>query len=348
MAKWGEGDPRWIVEERPDATNCNNWHWVEKNATPWSRERLAELLIQQSLQNGPIKVDFKEFKKLEGDATANNRKAKLIFLFDWIVEIEFIATVAGSDIEYKGHIEIPNFSDENGADEIEISIQIDTRGFHEESIRHLLYEDGLAFIRKQVGIYLRELKEEFGKDLILPTCGSNNTKPQVVVKGKTRLDKKSDTEKTSSDIGSSPQNVVKNDTPILLRKFELIETFKVPPDRLYEILTEPDLVKVWGGAGSIFDARIGGKFSLVGGAFVGSILSLTRDIELSQNFRIKRFPEGHYSKIRFKLLDKGDCTDLMIEVEDVPENCLEETNSGIVRYFMQAIGRTFNIGLKLI
>ena len=27
MAKWGEGDPRWIVEERPDATNVNNWHW---------------------------------------------------------------------------------------------------------------------------------------------------------------------------------------------------------------------------------------------------------------------------------------------------------------------------------
>lgn len=27
MAKWGAGDPRWIVEERPDATNVNNWHW---------------------------------------------------------------------------------------------------------------------------------------------------------------------------------------------------------------------------------------------------------------------------------------------------------------------------------
>ena len=23
MAKWGEGDPRWIVEERPDATNVS-------------------------------------------------------------------------------------------------------------------------------------------------------------------------------------------------------------------------------------------------------------------------------------------------------------------------------------
>jgi len=27
MAKWGTGDPRWIVEERADATNVNNWHW---------------------------------------------------------------------------------------------------------------------------------------------------------------------------------------------------------------------------------------------------------------------------------------------------------------------------------
>ena len=37
MAKWGEGDPRWIVEERPDATNVNNWHWSEKNADSWSK-----------------------------------------------------------------------------------------------------------------------------------------------------------------------------------------------------------------------------------------------------------------------------------------------------------------------
>ncbi|KAL3208681.1 hypothetical protein MRX96_052493 [Rhipicephalus microplus] len=44
MAKWGEGDPRWIVEERPDATNVNNWHWTEKNASYWSKDKLTELL----------------------------------------------------------------------------------------------------------------------------------------------------------------------------------------------------------------------------------------------------------------------------------------------------------------
>ena len=40
MAKWGEGDPRWIVEERPDATNVNNWHWTEKNADAWSKSKI--------------------------------------------------------------------------------------------------------------------------------------------------------------------------------------------------------------------------------------------------------------------------------------------------------------------
>jgi hypothetical protein len=43
MAKWGEGDPRWIVEERADATNVNNWHWSEKNANKWSKEKLKML-----------------------------------------------------------------------------------------------------------------------------------------------------------------------------------------------------------------------------------------------------------------------------------------------------------------
>lgn len=62
MAKWGEGDPRWIVEERPDATNVNNWHWTEKNATPWSKDRLAQLF--QGLKIGKYFANALSFKNL--------------------------------------------------------------------------------------------------------------------------------------------------------------------------------------------------------------------------------------------------------------------------------------------
>lgn len=56
MAKWGEGDPRWIVEERPDATNVNNWHWTEKNACQWSKDKLKELLVGLRLDNKVGKI----------------------------------------------------------------------------------------------------------------------------------------------------------------------------------------------------------------------------------------------------------------------------------------------------
>ena len=42
MAKWGEGDPRWIVEERQDSHNVNNWHWKEVGKS-----------IEQSWIHGP-------------------------------------------------------------------------------------------------------------------------------------------------------------------------------------------------------------------------------------------------------------------------------------------------------
>jgi len=96
MAEWGKGDPRWIVEERPDgkknnnilfffnrlflATNPNNWHWKEKNATQWSKDKLNDLLVGLKIENEEYSCEIKELKKCSGEASANNRKAKLVFL----------------------------------------------------------------------------------------------------------------------------------------------------------------------------------------------------------------------------------------------------------------------------
>ena len=67
MAKWGEGDPRWIVEERPDATNVNNWHWTEKNADAWSKKKLEELLVNFVIEDTKVgNVVIEEMEKCDG------------------------------------------------------------------------------------------------------------------------------------------------------------------------------------------------------------------------------------------------------------------------------------------
>ena len=100
MAKWGEGDPRWIVEERQDSHNVNNWHWKEVgkstrsvdpwnyrkkrfdklylDANKWSEERLSLLFGDIDIADGPFQMKIKNMASCTGESMASNRKNKLI------------------------------------------------------------------------------------------------------------------------------------------------------------------------------------------------------------------------------------------------------------------------------
>ncbi|VDM44841.1 unnamed protein product [Toxocara canis] len=343
MAKWGEGDPRWIVEERPDAVNVNNWHWTEKNATPWSKERLKELLVSKTVEKGPIFVQFGEFSKIEGEATANNRKAKLIFLFEWNIELSFTVKVAGSDIEYKGHIEIPNLSDENEADEVDVTLSLDTAGPHDAEIRHLFNNEVTAFVRKQMAVYIRELKEEFSKGLILPT---DRSKPQVITKGKTNIAHPTVDKKAFQNHVSCKNGIVAAGD-IEVESISLSENFKIQPDRLWEVLTEPELVKKWSGGNTQIDLRVGGEFSMFNSMVTGSFLRIEQNKELDMKWRLKSYPSGHYANMRFILEDEGDSTKIRVEATGVPRGQRDDTENGIRRYYLQSISRTFGFGAHI-
>lgn len=123
MAKWGEGDPRWIVEERPDATNVNNWHWTERNASPWSQERIKELFKNFEISTSVAKINITEIDKCEGEASANNRKGKLIFFYEWNIVLKWKGKLlTGSGADHEGKITIPNLSEENDMSEIDVTI----------------------------------------------------------------------------------------------------------------------------------------------------------------------------------------------------------------------------------
>ena len=88
MARWGEGDPRWIVEERPDATNVNNWHWTEKNADKWSRLKLSQLFVGAVLEDAAVgRVTVERVCRCEGEARVNNRKGKVILFYEWNLQL---------------------------------------------------------------------------------------------------------------------------------------------------------------------------------------------------------------------------------------------------------------------
>ncbi|PKU40344.1 hypothetical protein llap_9357 [Limosa lapponica baueri] len=68
MAKWGQGDPRWIVEERADATNVNNWHW-SVIGVPWDSNKQFDCLFDKKINISKKKGEgdvLKDLMRTEG------------------------------------------------------------------------------------------------------------------------------------------------------------------------------------------------------------------------------------------------------------------------------------------
>ncbi|KAK0130760.1 Activator heat shock protein ATPase 1 [Merluccius polli] len=156
MAKWGEGDPRWIVEERSDATNVNNWHWTERDVTGWSSDKLRELLIGCRVEQGGASCQLTDVTKLEGEASINNRKGKLIFFYEWVIKASWLGTTSVG-IKYKGTLEVANLSDENDMDDLDISVSL-CKDEPVTPLLQLMKKEGVAKVRKALGEYVTLLK----------------------------------------------------------------------------------------------------------------------------------------------------------------------------------------------
>ena len=106
MAKLGEGDERWIVSERADGVNVNNWHWQEKDAFEWSRERFADLL-SCDICDGADGVSLKTtgVTSLTGEAYVNRRKGKIIAGYELELKMAYEGEVDGARVT--GNVHFP-------------------------------------------------------------------------------------------------------------------------------------------------------------------------------------------------------------------------------------------------
>ena len=68
--------------------NPNNWHWVNKDASAWTKEWLDEKLKSKYEEDG-VTAEFKKVISMDGDVDVNQRKGKVITIFDFKLVIEY-------------------------------------------------------------------------------------------------------------------------------------------------------------------------------------------------------------------------------------------------------------------
>ncbi|KAI1895406.1 hypothetical protein AGOR_G00105960 [Albula goreensis] len=336
MAKWGEGDPRWIVEERADATNVNNWHWTERDVTNWSSDKLKELLMGVRVENNEGCCEVTEVGKLEGEASINNRKGKLIFFYEWSIKATWTGT-SKDGIKYKGNIEVPNLSDENDMEDLDISVTL-CKDEPETPLKVLMKNEGTNKIRSALGSYLGYLKTEFTQGMILPTA--NGLSKQQLAQSKVKMDK---TQVSSGSCAAPPNTGVKIPTC----KFSLKETFLTSPEELYRVFVNQEMMQAFTHAAATVNAEKGGRFRLLEGNVYGEFQELVPEQKIVMTWRYNTWPCEHYATVTLNFLDHGNETELKLECKGVPVSEEDRTKEGWQRYYFEAIKQTFGYGARL-
>ncbi|XP_061402891.1 activator of 90 kDa heat shock protein ATPase homolog 1 [Musca vetustissima] len=341
MAKWGEGDPRWIVEERPDATNVNNWHWTEKNATPWSKDRFNQLFTNVKLEDSNIECIIESVDKCSGEATANNRKGKLIFFYEWELTLNWIGYFKNNHLKkHKGKATIPNLSEENDLDDLEITITIDESNEESEIVKQFMYNNGRNNIRKLLGVYIKELKEEYSKNLILPN--KNSEKVQQI-----NNQSKGNNIFNNGPIPNSSKVTTTLGCKLDVRTLTIEEEFQCTANDLYNALTKPDMVTSFTRAPAKVEASRGGEFHLYGGNVHGVFDELIPEKKLSLRWRLKSWPSGHYSNVVIELEEMKNCTQMKLKQTGIPASEYDTMKTNWNRYYWNSIKQTFGFGVPL-
>ncbi|XP_073349336.1 activator of 90 kDa heat shock protein ATPase homolog 1-like [Pagrus major] len=336
MAKWGEGDPRWIVEERADATNVNNWHWTERDVSSWSSECLRQLLLGVRVEGAEGVCQLTDISKLDGEASINNRKGKLIFLYEWQLRANWLGT-SGAGVKFRGTVDVFNLSDENDMDDLDISVSL-SKDQPNTPLLDLMKKRGVQEVRKVLGNYVCQLKSEFSQGMILPTADGPK-KPHPDAK-KTQI-QTTKTQTSPAPRCSSGPAPCSSGVRISTCSFNLKETFQTSPDELYRTFINQEFVQVFTRSAAVVDGHRGGRFQLLDGNVNGEFTQLVPDQRIEMRWRFRTWPSEHYATVSLELEDRGDETELRMECRGVPVGEEESTREGWTRFYFQAIKQTF-------
>lgn len=359
MAKWGEGDPRWIVEQRADTHNINNWHWKDVDSTAWSKDFLKDALTSIELNDPKIgKVNFKSISDIECDATCSIRKQKFIFIFDLEkLILKWEGRVNGLETKFTGKLEICNFDHDAEIDDIDYipTFQKDGPPKH-DGLRSLIVKQAPKAFWEAFKLYKESCRQVFGEKMLLKKQDEGGL--NVVEKsGKSvQLEEMASSDSNSNKTGTSREQK-KCGAKICTKKISISDKFKAAKEDVYNCFVDINKIRAWS-RGSLFlapetiskdsaELRKGSKFELFSKNVCGSISKVDSNNTLEMNWRLKQWPDNHFSNVILKFEQRDDGTLVRLEQTQVPTEFVKNTTDGWKNYYFMSIKNTFGMQMSM-
>eukprot|EP00850_Spirogloea_muscicola_P020928 SM000231S07475 [mRNA] locus=s231:58602:60797:+ [translate_table: standard] len=358
MARLGEGDGRWIVQERADGTNVHQWHWAERDCLPWARARLAQLLAGAPVLagEGGLWLRIARLDELDGDAYVNIRKGKIIPGYELRMRLAWEGeardgqgqTLARAD----GAAELPYIADENAGEDPEVKVSVSDSGEVGARLREAMLSRGKEIIHAAVATFVSEIAaggpakaeleagtapsgsgeravskaptpaEDMGAKVVAPMAA---TAAKGVAKPAATADKQ--------DVrGGKGEHAIS-----LTERFHCRDPVRgsgaaqtegcsdrgqasCRAEDIYDVLLDERRWMAFTQSTAKIDRKAGGTFSLFDGSVTGVNQRLEQNKLLMQKWRFSNWPDGQYSTVcmTFDEIEPG-VTIVKLSQTNIPE-----------------------------
>lgn len=321
--------------------NPNNWHWVNKDAGPWTKQYIEENIKNIQAEEDGVTARVDKLISMDGDVDVNQRKGKVISIFDVKLVIEYSGTTKDME-DVSGTITVPEVAHDTEENEYVFDIDIYSDSSTKAPVKELVRSKIVPQLRKQFTKLGPALIAEHGKD-IQHTPGSNPISSATTPKIYRPISETSGSRVQSQN--STHQTIV-NTTTVTSN-----DEFRAPASELYKTFTDPQRLAAFTRAPpKLFDgAKVGGKFELFGGNVLGEYLELLEPTKIVQSWRLNQWPKGHVSRLEigFDQNDVDNVTVMRVTWTGVPVGQEEVTRRNWREYYVRSIKQTFGFGTIL-
>jgi len=242
-----------------------------------------------------------------------------------------------------GSIKVPECAHDTEPDEYVFEIDIYSETKEKQPVKDLVKSKIVPQLREIFQKLAPTLIAEHGRD-IQHASGSNPTSGFATPTWHPHRER-TPVSSTTTKSASSGNGLVNTTT------VTATDEFRTTAEELFKTFTDPQRIAAFTRAApKQFDgAQVGGKFQIFDGNVLGEYVKLDQPKQVVQKWRLKQWPEGHYSlqEINFDQNDIDQVTNMRVLWTGVPVGQEDVVKRNWEGYYVRSIKQTFGFGTIL-
>ncbi|KAI9348658.1 activator of Hsp90 ATPase [Obelidium mucronatum] len=313
--------------------NVNNWHWVEKNCMPWAKDFVTAQLTGVTVEENGFKIETTEVTGFSGDADINQRKGKLITVYD----VAFNVNWKGQNADGKtgsGRINVPEFMHDTDTDELVVEVTTEAQDAESLAMRSIVVKTLVPLLKKKLESFSSEMIAKNGGDVHIskddmvghPTGTTYKPKPPAP---------EADAAKAAAP-AAVPSSVVGGLSTITMNT-----EFVCSASDLYNTFLDQNRVQAWSRGPAQIKPEVGSEISLFGGNVSGKIVELVPNKKIVKTWRLKSWPANHFSTVTLLFEEQRESVTLRLTQTEVPVGEKDLTTKNWTGYYFNGIKSAF-------